>query len=177
MKECMRNYWECRVQKATDFNYIIVWFNKKKKSNSSLLSLLMFCETFAFKNSGRRNQTQSSDGTTCTKGLQGWQQRQQQQGREGDSRPFHGSIYHLWGHEPWHLAHTHTLEHTHTLVASQIAKLRNSCLWQGTYFIQQTACLGTYSCVYAHACLRSLRRCTKFSGVKINIKLISSYYL
>lgn len=70
-------------------------YDLTKKCNSSLLSLLMFSETFAFKNSGRRNQTQSNDGTTCTKGLQGWQQRQQQQGREGDSRPFHGSIYHL----------------------------------------------------------------------------------
>ncbi len=41
------------------------------------------------------------------KGLQGWQQ-----GRGEDSGPFHGSIYHPWGHEPWHVAHTH--EHTHT---------------------------------------------------------------
>lgn len=36
-------------------------------------------------------------------------------------------------------AHTRTQKRTRTLVASQTARLRNSCLWQGTYFIQQTA--------------------------------------
>ncbi len=53
----------------------------------------------------------SNYGTTCNElnkleGLRG-----RQQGRGEDSGPFHGSIYHPWGHEPRHVTHTH--EHTH----------------------------------------------------------------
>lgn len=47
------------------------------------------------------------------------------------------------------MSHTHTQQrgararaHTHAAVASQTGRRRNSCLWQGTYFIQQTASTG-----------------------------------
>lgn len=121
----------------------------------------------------------SNYGTTCSKfnklkGLQGWQR-----GRGEDSGPFHGSIYHPWGHEPRHVTHTH--EHTHIhknthapLVASQTARLRNSCLWQGTYFLQQAAGFGggMHSHVHARTSTRNLQgsiatRCNNFSGVNI----------
>lgn len=53
----------------------------------------------------------------------------------------------------WAMAcRTHARAHTRTQQASQTAKRGNSCLWQGTYFIQQTAGLRehTQTCTNTH---------------------------